>query len=155
VQIVEQRNVAPQRLLVAIELDANAVDLRGHVVTLVGKAPHPRFDRGEPPRQQAAVLQGGWVEPTRPFENIRQQLAGRADVAVLRLGQEYGRRIRPPSVAPDRRRSQCVSDRKRRSRLDAADRGRVGRKRREIGGIAHPSLPPEPQLGMNLTDAIR
>jgi hypothetical protein len=153
VQIVEQRNVAPQRLLVAIELDANAVDLRGHVVTLVGKAPHPRFDRGEPPRQQAAVLQGGWVEPTRPFENIRQQLAGRADVAVLRLGQDtVGEFDHRP---PDRRRSQCVSDRKRRSRLDAADRGRVGRKRREIGGIAHPSLPPEPQLGMNLTDAIR
>jgi len=41
VQVVEQRKIAAQRLLVAVELKGDAVDLRGNVIELLGEAAEP------------------------------------------------------------------------------------------------------------------
>ena len=88
VQFVENRDVAPQRLLVAVEFDADAVDLRGDVAELLGEPPQPRFHGGEHARQKIAVLERGGVETARLGQDVREQFAGRSQLTVLGLGKD-------------------------------------------------------------------
>jgi hypothetical protein len=87
VQVVEQRKIAAQRLLVAVDLDGDAVNLRGNVVELFRKAAHPRLGRREQTADKICVLQARRVETPRLPEHIRQQFAGVSEFTVLRLGK--------------------------------------------------------------------
>jgi hypothetical protein len=70
VQVVEQRNVPAQRLLVTIELDGDAVDLRGDIVELLGEPAQTPLGRGEQTTDETGVPQACRVEATRLAENI-------------------------------------------------------------------------------------
>jgi hypothetical protein len=74
-------------LLVAVEFDADAVDLEGNVAELFGEAPQTRLQGGKQPREKVAVLEGGGIEPTRLGKDIRQQFAGSPEFPILRLGE--------------------------------------------------------------------
>ena len=56
VQFVEHGDVAPQRFLVAVEFEADPVDLRGDVAELFGEPPQPRFHDENRRVEEAAVL---------------------------------------------------------------------------------------------------
>ena len=56
VELVKQRDVTVQRLLVAIERDGNAVDLRGDVVELLFKAAEASLNGGEQTSYEIGIL---------------------------------------------------------------------------------------------------
>src|ERR1700730_7940862 len=86
-EFIEKGDVAPQGLLVAVELDANAVDLRSHVAELFGKPPQARLHGGKQASEKAAVLERGGIEPARLAKDVRQEFAGGPDLSILRLGE--------------------------------------------------------------------
>jgi hypothetical protein len=51
-----KRDIAAQRLLVAVERDRDAVDLRGDVVELFFEAAQASFDRGEQAGYKTGIL---------------------------------------------------------------------------------------------------
>ena len=88
VQFIQNRDVAPQRLLVAVEFDADAVDLRGHVAELFGEPPQAQFHRREQASEEAAVLERGGIETARLGQDVRQQFACGPELPVLGLGED-------------------------------------------------------------------
>jgi hypothetical protein len=70
-EFVQQGDVAAQSFLVAVEFDADAVDLRSDVAELLAEPPQPRLDRGEQAGEEAAVLERGRIEPARLGKNVR------------------------------------------------------------------------------------
>ena len=142
-QLVQDRDVAPQRLLVAVELDADAVDLRGDVAELLGEPPQPRFHGGEQAGEKAAILERGRIEPARLGKNVRQQFAGGPELPVLGLGQDPvgeldHRALRAVTKGDDARPVRDVD-----LGLDTRDRGRIHNDRRDIDGFAHRASPPQ------------
>src|SRR5262249_40550032 len=71
-EIVEQGKVASQRLLVAVELDGDAVDLRGHVVELFGEAAQARRGRGEQTADKIPIPEARRIKAARLAENVRE-----------------------------------------------------------------------------------
>jgi hypothetical protein len=142
-QLVQDRDVAPQRLLVAVELDADAVDLRGDVAELLGEPPQPRSIGGEQAGEKAAILERGRIAPARLGKNVRQQFAGGPELPVLGLGQDPvgeldHRTLRAIAEGHDARPVGDVD-----LGLDSRDRGGVHHDRRDIDGFAHRASSPK------------
>ena len=88
VEIVEQGDVAAQDFLVAVEFDADAVDLRGNVPELLGKAPQPRFRGREQAADEATSLERCGIESARLAQDVGQELARCPELPILRLGED-------------------------------------------------------------------
>jgi hypothetical protein len=86
-EFIKQGDVAPQGLLVAVEFDANAVDLQSNVAELFGKSPQSRLHGGKQASEKVVVLERGGIEPARLGKDIRQEFAGAPDLPILRLGE--------------------------------------------------------------------
>src|SRR5229473_5530140 len=86
-KFIQKSDVAPQGFLVAVELDADAVDLRSNVAELFGKPPQSGLHGGKQASEKAAVLERGGIEPARLAKDVRQEFAGGPDLSILRLGQ--------------------------------------------------------------------
>ena len=81
-QVVEHGDVAPQRVLVAVEFEADAVDLPGHVLELFLEAFEPRLERAEQAAQEPLVLERGRIEVLGLEDDVGQELAGVAEILL-------------------------------------------------------------------------
>ena len=87
VQVVEHRDIAAERILVAVELEADTVDLRDSPRTAL-EAFDPRLQRAEQTAEEPLLLERGRIEVLGLEEDVGEQFAGLADILVAHLSED-------------------------------------------------------------------
>ena len=88
VEVIEDGDIAPQRVLVAVGLQPDAVDLGRHVLELFLETLEPGLERAEQPAKEAFFLERCRIEVLGLEDDVGEQLPGIAEILVAHLAQD-------------------------------------------------------------------